>query len=58
MVLVTYWSFPGTPQQRTDQHREADEVSTTVAGVLEVRQAGAVVKAYAPGRWVEGWVRP
>lgn len=58
MVLVTYWSFPGTPQQRTHQYPDADRVVTTGAGVLEVRtSADVVVHAYAPGRWVEGWVQ-
>lgn len=53
---VTYWSFPGTPQQRTDELHRADEVLTTPAGDLEVREEGKVVKAYAAGHWVEGWM--
>lgn len=63
-VIVEYYISPGlNPQTRVDTFDTIDRVEprihTTVAGVLEIRENtgnSRVLKAYAPGRWVDAKV--
>lgn len=63
-IVVEYYTAPGlTPQTAMDTFNGHDgidlDIRTTTAGVLEIRVAagnGKVIKAYAPGRWIDAKV--
>lgn len=57
MIIVKFYEDPGLdPKQSTDQHPDGIHIITTSAGVLEIKSIlGSVLKAYAPGRWIEAW---
>lgn len=63
-VVVEFYTSPGVnPQIRVDTFETQSGVepliNTTVAGVLEIRENvgnAKVLKAYAPGRWVDAKV--